>query len=231
MLASLGSPDDAEGARRFIPGMGSCFGVRMPILREIAAEVALWGARMPLDGTGMAELLWRNDSREERIIAAKTLERLGKRGWRPVLETAARLVPDIRTWEECDQLGCFGLRFVTQLHPEEVLPRCTAWVRDSRSWTRRFGIVVMTALPKVRGYHVGERETDVLDHGMNDDAREVRDAVGWVLREMAAVDSVSVTSFLTRHAARASPTTRRIILQTLRRLPESQRVAVRDALA
>ena len=129
LLRSLGSEEQAAGALRFIPGMGESYGVPVPALRVIAAELAKWGQSYPDQVFAMIKRMWSNGSRDERVIAAKVLERLGKRRWGRTLEVAASFVSSIRNWEECDQLGCFGLRSVVQRHPEAVLPRCSAWVQ------------------------------------------------------------------------------------------------------
>jgi len=184
LLSSLGSEEQAAGARRFIPGMGESYGVPVPNLRVIAAELAKWGQSRPDQVFAMVERLWRNGSRDERVIAAKVLERLGKRQWEWTLEVAASFVGSICNWEECDQLGCFGLRSVVQRHPEAVLPRCMAWVQDQDKWTRRFGVAVMISLPAAKGYRPCEREFAVLDVVMADEAREVQDAADWALRKI-----------------------------------------------
>lgn len=100
MLRSLGSEEQAAGAARFIPGLGESYGVPVPILRIIAAELAKWGQRRPAEVFTLVERLWHNGSRDERVTAAKMLERLGKGEWARTLEVAASFVGDIRNWEE-----------------------------------------------------------------------------------------------------------------------------------
>jgi len=227
LLRSLGSEAQAAGAARFIPGMGESYGVPVPALRIIAAEVARWGGRRPDQVFALVERLWRNGSRDERVIAAKVLERLGKRRWAETLELAASFVGDIRNWEECDQLACFGLRYVVQRHPEAVLPRCQAWMRSQDKWTRRFGVAVLTSLPRDKAYRPSEREFAVLDAVMADEAREVQDAVAWVLREIGKRHPAAVADYLRRHAPDASRATRRIVQQAMKVLPDEEREAIR----
>jgi len=229
LLRSLGSQERAAGARQYIPDMGESYGVPLPALRVIAAELAKWGASHPTQAFGLVERLWHNGSREERIIAAKMLERLGKRRWAETLELAASFVSDIRNWEECDQLACFGLRNVVQRHPEEVLARCQAWVRSEDKWTRRFGVAVLTSLPRDKAYCPSEAEFAILDAVIADEAREVQDAVIWALREMGKRDPRAVAEYLRRHAASANRHTRRIVRQALKRLPEEEQGAIQQS--
>jgi len=230
LLRSLGSEEQAAGARRFIPGMGASYGVPVPALRIIAAELTKWGQRRPPQTFALVERLWRNGSRDERVIAAKMLERLGKRQWVETLELAASFVGDICNWEECDQLACFGLRYVVQRHPETVLPRCGAWVQDEDKWTRRFGLVILTSPPKDKAYRPSEQEFAILDAVMADEAREVQDAVAWVLREMSQRDPAAVASYLRRHAQGASRPTGRIVKQAMKKLPDEEQEALRALL-
>ena len=223
LLRSLGKQSDSEGAARFIPGMGESYGVSIPVLRVIAAELVKGWRERPGQTFTMVDRFWRNGSREERVIAAKMLERMGKRDWQRTLAVASGFVGSIRNWEECDQLGCFGLRSVVQRHPEAVLPRCAVWVQDEDKWTRRFGVAVLTSLPKDKSYRPSEDEFAVLEWVMADEAREVQDAVAWALREIGGRHPEAAASYLCRHAGRAERATRRIVRQALKALPEDHR--------
>ncbi len=230
LLRSLGSEEHAAGARRYIPGMGESYGVPVPALRIIAAEFAKWGQRNPTEAFALVKRLWSNGSRDERIIAAKVLERLGKREWMKTLELAASFVNDIRNWEECDQLACFGLRYVVQRHPEAVLPHCRTWVQSGDNWTRRFGVAVLTSLPKDKAYHPTKDEFAILDAVMTDEAREVQDAVAWALREIGKRYPATVADYLQHYAQSANRFARRIVKQVIKSLPEEKRMRLQELL-
>ena len=99
LLRSLGSEEQAAGARQFIPGMGESYGVPLPALRVIAAELVKWGQRRPAEAFALVERLWHNGSRDERVVAAKMLERLGKREPERTLELAASLPVGRYGWQ------------------------------------------------------------------------------------------------------------------------------------
>jgi len=231
LLRSLGSEEQAAGAAQYIPGLGPSYGVPVPALRIIAAELAKWGGRNPTEAFGLVERLWHNGSRDERVIGAKVLERLGKREPEKTLELAASFVTTIRNWEECDQLACFGLRYVVQRRPEIVLPRCRDWVRSEDKWTRRFAVAVLTSLPKDKTHRPSEEEFAILDAVMADEAREVQDAVIWALREIAKRHPTAVADYLRRHAASANRSTRRIIKQAIKALPGEEQAALKHDIA
>ena len=230
LLRSLGSPENVAGAARFIPGLGESFGVPLPALRVIAAELAKWGKCSPSQAFELVERLWHNGSRDERIIAAKVLERLGKREPERTLEIAASFVGDIRNWEECDQLACFGLRYVVQRHPEAVLPCCEGWMQEENKWARRFGVAVLTSLPRDKTYRPSKREFVLLDTVMADETREVQDAVAWALREIGKRHPAVVAAYLYRHARSAIRSTRRIVNQAMKVLPNKEQEAIRALL-
>ena len=230
LLRSLGSEENVAGAARFIPGMGQSYGAPIPALRIIAAELTKWGQRSAAQVFALVERLWRNGSRDERVIGAKMLERLGKRLWTETLEMATSFVGSIRNWEECDQLACFGLRNVVQRHSDLVLPRCQAWVQEEDKWTRRFGVVVPISLTQAKSYQPSEQEFAILDAVMADEAREVQDGVAWALREIGQRHPAAVAEHLRRHAPAAGRFTRRIIKQSLKPLPKEEQAAIRALL-
>ncbi|MCR4407127.1 MAG: DNA alkylation repair protein [Anaerolineae bacterium] len=230
LLRSLGSEENVAGAARFIPGLGESYGVPVPALGLIAAELSKWGQHHVEEAFALVERLWHNGSRDERVIAAKMLERLGKREWEKTLEIATSFVGDIRNWEECDQLACFGLREVVQRHPEAVLPRCRDWVRSENKWARRFGVAVLTSLPKDKTYRPSGREFAILDVVMADEAQEVQDAVDWALREIGKRHPAPVADYLRRHAPHAERPTRRIIKRAMKVLPEEEQAALQALL-
>jgi len=226
LLASLGSEENADGAKRFIPGLGESFGVPLPTLRIIASEIDKW-LKHHDHSLVLLRIMWGGGYRDARVITAKVLERLGKRRWQDTLDLAASFIPGIRNWEECDQIACFGLRYVVQRHPEAVFPLCRTWVSSREKWTRRFGVAVLTSLPKAKGYSAGAEEFAILTEVMDDPAREVQDAVAWALREMLERDQEPVFQFLITQASGAGKATRRIIKLAMKKLPVEKREVLR----
>lgn len=231
LLRALGSEENAAGAARFIPGLGESYGVPVPALGTIAGELARWGQRHAEEALALVERLWRNGSRDERVIAAKVLERLGRQQPEKTLELAASFVGTLRNWEECDQLACFGLREVVQRHPELVLPHCRDWVQAEERWIRRFGVAILTSLPKDKGYRPSGEEFAILETVMADEAREVQDAVDWALREIGKRHPTALADVLRRHAGSTHRSTRRIIERAMKVLPDEEQAALQALLA
>lgn len=222
LLRSIGSEEQASGAAKYIPGVGESYGVPVPDLRVIASELAKWGKDHPERVFELAGWLWESGVRDGRVIGAKVFEHVGKREPKRTFEIVSTLVEGIRNWEECDQLACFGLRNVVKRCPELVFPRCETWVQSDAKWTRRFGVAVLTSLPKDKGYRPSGKEFALLDEVMADPAREVQDAVSWALREIGKHHPREVFDYLTRYAGSANRFTRRIVKQALKALPQAQ---------
>ncbi|MFH1926614.1 MAG: DNA alkylation repair protein, partial [Chloroflexota bacterium] len=91
-LSSLGSEEQPAAARRFIKGMGELYGAAVPALRIIAADLDKWGQSQPDPVCAMVDRMWHKGSRDDRVIAAKVLERLGTRKWERTLEVATSFV-------------------------------------------------------------------------------------------------------------------------------------------
>jgi len=146
------------------------------------------------------------------------------------MELAAEVAHSIRYWEECDQLGAFGLRHVVQQHPAIALPHCCAWVRDANPWVRRLGIVTLTSVPKEGGYAPGPAEFAILDTVMADGERTVQDAAVWLLREITRRALGAVAAYLRRHAASEHRATRRIVKEALKALSAADQESIRALL-
>jgi len=224
LCRELGTAENIEGATRFIPGIGESFGVQMPELRVMASELlkGLKGDDEVL--VALVRRLWENASREERVIASKMLEQMGKRIPERVVGLVREFSSSLRNWEECDQLGAFGLRYVVQRRPELVLPQCEQWLLDSDLWIRRLAIVTLTSLPKTKAYEPSPKELALLDAAMQDEAREVQDGVMWALRELAKRNPSVVEKLLLQYMGTSFRATRRIVRQAVKSLPlEGQR--------
>jgi len=202
----------------------------MPTLRIMTSEL-LRGLKS--DDDILVELvrrLWSNASREERVIAARMLERMGKRMPERVMELVREFSTLLRNWEECDQLGAFGLRFVVQRRPELVFPQCEQWLLDSDLWIRRLAIVSLTSLHKAKDHRSSPEELALLDVAMQDEAREVQDGVIWALRELAKREPSIVEGFLLQHMGTCLRATKRVVRQALTLLPLETQRSLKDKL-
>ncbi|MCK5585573.1 DNA alkylation repair protein [Candidatus Bipolaricaulota bacterium] len=226
----LGTPENIKGAARFIPGIGESFGVQLPALRIMASELLKEFKQDDERLIALVECLWENASREERVIAAKMLERMGKRMPERVVELVRKFSPSLRNWEECDQLGAFGLRYVVQRRPELVFAQCEQWQLDPQLWIRRLAVVNLTSLPKAKDYEPSSRELALLDVAMQDNAREVQDGIIWALREMAKRHPAIVKRFLLRYVTTSHRGVKRVLRQASKSLPLEMQQSLGDRL-
>jgi len=184
--------------KRVIPEMGRSFGVSLPVLRIIAAEIAKYGKKDPHSVLSILKTLWANGSFEERQIVGKVMERLAKKCPAECLELVPAFLPTIDNWANCDNLACFGMEAIALQRTDEALSLCEEWVRDEDKWIRRFGVVTLRAFAKAPA---PEKVFEILDQVMRDGDRDVKKGVAWILRDLSKLHSGRVFEFLLRWAA------------------------------
>ena len=168
-LESLANPANVAGMARYGISSASTLGVPMPALRKMAKEI---GSRHDL-----AEELWRSGIHEARILAA-LIDDPGE----VTDEQMERWVPDIDSWDVCDQL-CSNLFSRTNL----AFTKAATWSGRPETFVKRAGFVLMACLA------VHDKKADdacfaaffplILRESV-DDRNFVKKAVNWSLRQI-----------------------------------------------
>lgn len=168
-LEELGDPANIEGMQRFGIKAGKMYGARMPDLRKLGKEI---GKDHPL-----ALELWREGSREGRILAALTAD--PKQVDDALMEAWVR---DFDSWEVCDQC-CMNLF--------DRLPvaydKAVEWCRRDEEFVRRAGFALMACL----GWHDKKAPDEKflpffaeMEVFAGDGRNFVKKAVNWALRQI-----------------------------------------------
>ena len=168
-LESMEDPAARRGMEKYGIRAGRIYGVRIPDLRKIAAEIgkdhdtALW--------------LWRHDSRETRILAGMIDD--------PGRLTSQQMedwVNDFDSWEVCDQC-CMNLF--------EKVPAAYAkageWSCREKEFVKRAGFVLMARLAVSDKQAPDERFLEFFPHlrrESGDSRNFVKKAVNWALRQI-----------------------------------------------
>ncbi len=101
---AAGSDEKAKGAvRKFIPTSQHVYGVRLPLLNQIAKEHREGGFEL-------AEALWKSGAFEEKLLAAKLLGSSCKKNPDRALTLAKKFAAQISDWAVCDTLGMQGVK-------------------------------------------------------------------------------------------------------------------------
>ena len=206
------------------------YGVSVPVLRKMIDNARDFCKNHPDEGEELLLSLWRQNSREERRIAAELISCIWDRDRDLALKMVMEFIPDLSGWELCDSLACISLKPLTLEHPDVVLKLVNNWVRSPNPWIRRFGIVSLIPLAQ-------NKKTDDLDFFlvilkkvMKDDDEMVQKGVCWLLREITYKDPHRVGKFLEVFARVDDPATKKIIKEGSKKLEDETRYSLLDML-
>lgn len=197
LLVSYVDKDATKNYRRIIPDTGKFFGVPLPILRVVAAEIGKFTQKEPAEAKRLLETIWTEGSFEARQIAGKCLEKFGPKNPEIRLDFVSSVLPDLDNWAVCDNLAMFGVEPIVYSNPELVLPLSENGIKSKNKWIRRFGVVTLRGYKKIQTTNEVFRTLDLV---MADNEKEIKKAVSWILREITKKNPDEVAEFLTRWA-------------------------------
>jgi 3-methyladenine DNA glycosylase AlkD len=215
-LAQVADPSRAPAMRAYMKSDLPFYGVGAPAAREVFA-VVLREHPLPDRPTWEATVraLWdRANHREERYGA---LALCGHRAYRmhqdpATLSLYADLIVSGAWWDLVDDLASRKVGPVLRSHPEQVRPVVLGWASHDDVWLRR------TAILAQLGAKAGT-DLDLLVACLEPslERREffLRKAIGWALRQYAWTDADWVRGYVTAHADRLSPLSRREALKNV----------------
>ena len=137
--------DEKAGAaaRKFIPISQNVYGVRVPILNELALKHKAGGFEL-------IEALWKSGAFEERLLAAKLLGKVCKQDPERTLELTKRFAGDISDWAVCDTLGMQGVKGIASKQNAAIFGLSKSLIKSTNPWERRLAIVLLTHFTKDR---------------------------------------------------------------------------------
>src|SRR5690242_2463893 len=107
-LKAKANPEMIEQVKRVAPGAKNIYGIKMPVLNELAKEIKE-------GGFDIVEELWKSGAFEERILAAKTIRLIAKQDPTKALSLVKRYSKDVDNWALCDTLGMQSLKSVNKI--------------------------------------------------------------------------------------------------------------------
>ena len=228
LLQGLVDREATRNYQRIIPNTGRFYGVPKPILWVIASEVGKFIQKEPEKAQGILKVIWAEGSFEAKQIAGKSLERFGPKHPQVCLGFVTSALPGLDNWSVCDSLAMYGVEPIVYSRPELVLPLSEKWIQSPDKWVRRFGVVTLRGYKRVK---TTEQVFELLDRVMEDQDRDVRKAVAWILREMTKGNRDGVAEFLMRWAkANPSREARRVIEQGMKKLTDDEQNRILGSL-
>lgn len=215
-LAAAADPAAAPAMQAYMKSDLPYYGVRASSCRAVCTSV-IAAHPLPDRAAWLAAVrrLWDEVTHREELYAALALLRdrryAGHRDpgvlpvYRHVLVTGA-------WWDVVDDTAAHLVGPLLLAHPAEVGPVLRAWAVDEDRWLRRTAVIAQL-MAKER------TELDLLTTAIeaNLDDRDffLRKAIGWALRQYARTDPDWVRAFVSDHAERLSPLSRREALKHL----------------
>ena len=216
LLKLYADREATKNYQRIIPDTGKFYGVPLPVLRIISAEIGKFIQKEPTKATTLLETIWDEGSFESRQIAGKCLEKFGPKNPKICLDFISSVLPDLDNWAVCDNLAMFGVEPIVYSSPELVLPLSEKWIKDENKWIRRFGVVSLRGYKRIQ---ITDKVFEILDLVMED--KDIKNAVSWVLREITKKNPDDVAKFLIRWTkANPSKDTKWIIKDGMKKLPK-----------
>jgi 3-methyladenine DNA glycosylase AlkD len=112
-LKANSSEKSKEFFQKIVPGIQKTYGVKTPVLNELARKHKQGGFEL-------ADHLWQSGALEEKIIAIKIIERIGSTDPKKVVRLFKRFSRQIDNWAACDGLGMQFLRGIVKTHRAEI---------------------------------------------------------------------------------------------------------------
>lgn len=140
-LEASSTPEAKVAALKFVPGATKVYGIRMPILNEMAKKYK----------TGSFELvkeLWKSGAFEERMLAAKLLREICKKNPKLSIDLVSSFSKDIADWAVCDTLGMQSLKPVAKKMQKEIFELSAKLLRSKNFWERRLSLVIVEVFTK-----------------------------------------------------------------------------------
>ena len=135
-IEALAEPEFQKFSASLIPGVNRLLGVRLPVLRNLAREVARGNWRELLENPAV-------DPYAEEVMLDGMLIALARMEPEERLEQVARFVPRMDNWAVCDTF-CTSLKFCKK-HPALVWEFIQPYLTSARVYDVRFAVVMMLA--------------------------------------------------------------------------------------
>ena len=202
-LEAAADPAKAKIFARYHKVERRYLGVPNPALDELAKEIA--AENSPRDCLTIADVLWRSDIFEARVLAAKIF-------WRPKLKNLAEIWTLIETWKEdfdswaiADAVAKAGARCL--IADPARLDAVEAWTGHDNMWVRRAALVFTLDWAK-RGRDPARMLGWAAGY-VGDCDWFIQKSIGWWLRELSKHDPARVRAFLAEQGPRLAAFARR----------------------
>lgn len=171
ILRSESKPEAKAAHEKFVPGQERVYGVRTPVLNELAQQFKSGGFKL-------VEELWKAGALEEKLLAVKMLGKIAKKDSKQSLKLIQLFAKNIGNWAVCDAMGMQGLKPILKTHQKEIF--ALAWKYNSSKdfWQRRLSLVLVEWYTRIKELHPEIKK--LVKNLENDEEYYVKKAVVWI---------------------------------------------------
>ena len=160
---------------KIVPGKQKIYGVKTPELNLLAQQYKAFSF-------DLAKELWISGALEEKIIAIKIMEKMGKKDPEKLLATFKEFSKKIDNWAVCDGLGMQFLRGIVKTHSKDIFELANEFSHSKNFWQRRLSLVMVEWYTRHEEFH--RRISQLLKNLENDDEYYVKKALTWINRNL-----------------------------------------------
>ena len=170
-LSAKADKKNAEFFQKMVPGKQKIYGVKTPELNLLAQQYKAYSF-------DLAKELWTSGALEEKIIAIKIMEKMGKNDPDKLLTLFKQFSRQIDNWAVCDGLGMQFLRGIVKTHADEIFALAEQYNQSKDPWRKRLSLVMVEWYTRLGGHH--DKIKKLVQNLENDDEYYVKKAVVWI---------------------------------------------------
>ncbi|HUR12067.1 MAG TPA: DNA alkylation repair protein [Flavitalea sp.] len=174
-LKKLSNPDTVGFIKKIAPGAEKVYGVKMPAINELVKKYRSHGFELIKE-------LWKSGAFEERILAAKILEKTAKTDPALALKLVKEFSADISNWAVCDAIGMQSLRSLVKTHTQEIFDLANTLGKSSDPWKIRLSLVLVEWYTREPSQHKAIHY--LLRNAEKQDHYYVKKAIDWLKRNL-----------------------------------------------
>jgi 3-methyladenine DNA glycosylase AlkD len=174
-LASLSTEATKSSIQKFVPGSQKVYGVKMPLLNELCKQ-------LKEDGFPLVYMLWQSGSFEEKMLAAKLINKLAKKEPADALAAVKKFSNNIQDWAVCDTLGMQSLKPIAATNRKEIFSLSKKLNLSKNFWQRRLSLVLVEVYAKDENMH--NAINTLLQPLKTDKEYYVKKEVEWIEKSM-----------------------------------------------
>lgn len=175
ILKEKATPEAKAAHQKFVPGKEKIYGIRMPIINEMASQ-------FKNGGFDLVEELWKAGALEEKVLAAKILGKIAKKDPERSLKLVELFAKNIGNWAVCDAIGMQGLKPILKTHQPQLFTLAKKYNQSPDFWQRRLSLVLVEWYTRIKALHPEIKK--LVKALENDNEYYVKKAIIWINKNL-----------------------------------------------